>query len=326
MVWLYVLIFLFSCLVLFWSGSKLIEALMKIARFLGWREFVVAFFVMSIAGAIPNLFVGINSALHKIPQLSFGDIVGGNIVDLSLAVALVVLIGGASLPARTKVVQVSTIFTAIIAIVPLILIFDGFLGRGDGVVLLFAFALYVYWLFSKEERFRKTYNSVNKEYKDGLRKLGSFLKNFISIIVFLLLLMLASEGIIRSAKVFAEFLTVSLSMVGILIVGLGNALPETYFAIASARRKRTEMVLGNLMGSVIVCSTLVLGIVVLIQPIEILNFSPFAIARIFLVISALFFFVTVKTDKKITKKEGLLLLIVYVLFLLAEICLKQILF
>ena len=109
-----------------------------------------------------------------------------------------------------------------------------------------------------------------------------------------------------------------------LIVGLGNALPEICFAIASARKGQTWMILGNLMGSVIVLVTLVLGIVALLCPIEIpeKDFSPFAIARIFLVISALFFFICVRTDQKITKKEALILVGVYILFVLSEIFLS----
>ncbi len=76
------------------------------------------------------------------------------------------------------------------------------------------------------------------------------------------------------------------------------------------------------MGSVIICSTLVLGIVVLIAPIQIDDFSPFAVARAFLIISALFFFIAIKSDKRITKIEGLFLLLLYVLFVLTEVYLK----
>jgi Ca2+/Na+ antiporter len=107
--------------------------------------------------------------------------------------------------------------------------------------------------------------------------------------------------------------------VGILVVGLGNAIPETYFAIIAARKARNWMILGDLMGSVIVATTLVLGIVALIHPIEIVNFSPFAIARFFLIISAMFFLFFVRTERKITTKEALCLLGLYITFVLVEI-------
>lgn len=320
MLGLYIIVFIVSCLILFWSGSRLVKGLMRIARFLGLREFVVAFFVMAIAGSLPNLFVGINSALHGIPELSFGDIVGGNMVDLTLAVALAILIGGRSLPARSKLVQTSTVFTVIIAVLPLVLIFDGVLSGGDGLILISAFFVYLFWLFSRKDRFQKVYNAYksNKSHK-GFK--GVF-KSIKKVAIALILLLVASEGIVRSAGAFSEALGVSLPLVGILIIGLGNALPETYFAIVSARKKNTFMILGNLMGSVIICSTLILGIVALIAPIQIHDFSPFAVARAFLIISALFFFIAVKSDKRITRIEGLFLLLLYVLFVLTEVYLK----
>lgn len=336
MVWLYVLLFITSCFLLFWSGSKLVSGLMKMAKFLGWREFVVAFFVMAVAGSAPNLFIGINSALHGIPQLSFGEIVGGNVVDLTLAVALAVLIGGSALPVRSKMVQTSTIFTAVIAVLPLVLILDGNLRRADGLILLFAFGFYIFWLFSKEERFRKVYvNNKHEKEKEPIielkphlweviehkifRQFGNFFRGFRKVVVALVLLLIASEGIVTSAQAFSDALGVTIPVIGILIIGLGNALPETYFAIVSARKGRTWLILGNLMGAVIICATFILGIVALICPIEITDFSPFAIARVFLIISAVFFLIVVRTGKRITKIEALILLGIYFLFLFAEL-------
>jgi cation:H+ antiporter len=323
MIWLYVIIFAVSCLILYWSSSRLVKSLIKIAKFLGWREFVVAFFIMAVAGSFPNLFLGISSAVRGIPELSFGDIVGGNIIDLTLAVALAVLIGGVNLPAKSKMVQSSAVFTVVIAVLPLVLIIDGVLGRGDGLILFFVFIFYIFWLFSKSERFKKVYTKQNEEQKKEKNKITfkSFLKNIGRILFALALLLLASQGIVISAQVFSEALSFTLPLFGILIVALGNASPEIYFAIISARKKKTWFILGDLMGSIIIAASFVLGIVAIICPIEV-DFSPFAIARIFLFLSALFFFITVRSDKKINKKEGIVLLLIYISFVVAEVFFK----
>lgn len=315
MLWLYILIFLASCVLLYFAGNWVIGGLMRTAKFLGWKEFVVAFFVMAFAASLPNLFVGLSSVFHKIPQLSFGDIVGGNLVDLTIVVALAALVAK-GLPTESRMVQTSSIFTILIAILPLLLILDGKLGRGDGILLILVFFLYIFWLFSKKERFAKVYEgeteSIAKEFKIFFKSLGK-------IIFGIILLLLAAEGIVRSAAFFAQSLNLPLALIGILIVGLGNALPETYFAVISAKKGETWMILGNLMGSVIVPATLVLGIVALICPIEIVDFSPFAIARFFLIISALFFLFFVRTGRKITRKEALFLLLIYIAFVATEI-------
>jgi cation:H+ antiporter len=315
----YAAIFIISCLALSWLGSRLIKILVKVAKYLGWREFIVAFFMMSFATSLPNLFVGINAALHKIPQLSFGDIVGGNMVDMTLTIALAVLIGRGSLKTESKMVQGSALFTTLIAILPLILILDGKLTRIDGLILLLAFVFYSFWIFSKEERFRKKYRETKKEAAEPVEGFWGFLKNLANIIFLVVLLILASQGIVKSSQFFSSSFNIPISLVGLLIVGLGNCIPEGYFAIVSARRGQGWMVLGNLMGSVIVCSTLVLGIVVLINPIIMDDFSPFLIARIFTIIAAVLYLVIIKTDREITKKEAMILLFIYVAFLLAEI-------
>ena len=318
MLWFYIFIFLGSCALLYFSGGWVIGGLMRMARFLGWREFVVAFLVMAFAASLPNLFVGISSALHKIPQLSFGDVVGGNVVDLTLAIALAALVAK-GLPAKSRMIQSSSIFTIVIAILPLLLILDGVLGRGDGIILILVFIFYLFWLFSKKERFTKIYEENKtpfvKEFKIFLRDIGK-------VILGIVILLVAAEGIVKSAQFFASNFNLEISLIGILIVGLGNAIPETYFAIASAKKGQTWMILGNLMGSIIVPATLVLGIVALIYPIEITNFSPFAIARFFLIISAIFFLWVVRSGQKITKKEALFLLGIYILFVGVEILMR----
>jgi len=315
MIWLYIFIFLMSCILLYFSGQWVVGGLTRMAKFLGWREFIVAFIVMALAASLPNLFVGISSALHKIPELSFGDVVGGNVIDLTVAVALAALIAK-GLPAESRLVQTSSIFTIAIAILPLLLILDGKLGRGDGIILILVFVFYIFWLFSKKERFTKIYNGKKTPIINGFRV---FMKDLGKVILGIIILLIAAEGIVRAASFFAQSFNLPLALIGILIVGLGNSIPETYFAIVAARKGQTWMILGDLMGSIIVPATLVLGIVALICPIKIVDFSPFAIARFFLIISAIFFFLTVRTDRKITKKEALFLLGLYIIFVLVEI-------
>lgn len=314
---LYIVIFIVSCLALFWSGNIVIKTLLRMARFLGWKEFVVAFIVVAFAVSLPNLFVGISSAIHKIPQLSFGDVVGGNVIDLTLAIALAVLFAkGGGILADSKTVQRTSIFTLIAATLPLILILDGNFSRIDGIVTITFFAIYMFWLFSKKERFTSVFNNHKVPIVLGIKV---FFMDLWKMIGGILLLLIAAEGIVRSASFFAEGLNLPISLIGILIVGLGNALPETYLAISLAKRGEGWMVLGDLMGAVIVPATLVIGIVALIHPIQINNFSPFAIARVFMVISALFFVFFVRTDRKITKKEAVFLLSLYIVFVLIEI-------
>ena len=315
MVFLYILIFIISGLLLALAGKFLISALVRIAKVLCWKEFVVAFFIMAFAGSLPNFFVGISAALRGIPELAFGDVVGGNLADLTIVLALATLFAK-GIPAGSKTIQTSSIFTLVIAILPMLLILDGKLGRIDGVILILFFLMYIFWLFSKDERFKKTYDMP---LRPACNQSKEFLKDVGIIILGIVLILLAAQGIVTSALFFANHFNLSLVLIGILVVGLGNCLPEAYFSIVSAKRGEGWLVLGDLMGTVIVAATLVLGIVALISPIIIADFSPFAIARVFLVLAALFFLTFVRTGQRITRKEAIFLLGLYIAFLITEI-------
>jgi cation:H+ antiporter len=314
----HLLLVVFSAFVLFRAANWLVQGISKIAQYLQWSEFVIAFFVMAIGGSLPNLFVGLSSVAHGIPQLSFGDVMGNSVVDLTLVVALAVLVGS-DLLAEGKLVQTSAFLTISIALLPLLLILDGVLGRGDGIALIIVFLGYAFWMFTKRRFYQQTFDGNQKP---PLKHFRSFLSGLLQIILGGILLFAAAEGMVRSASFFSNEFSLPIALIGILGLGLTSALPELYFAIAAARRGKSWVILGELMGSVIVLTTLVLGVVAFLQPIVIDDFSPFAVARFFMILSALFFLIFVRTGRKITRKEALMLIALYLVFVGIELFTK----
>lgn len=241
----HILLLLVSGLLLFRAADMLVKGIVKIAQYLKWREFVIAFFVMAIAGSAPNLFVGISSAFHGIPELSFGDMIGNNTVDLTLVVALAVLFGG-TLAAKGAIIQQSAFLTIAIAILPLLLIVDGVLGRGDGIVLILVFFAYSVWLLRKRKGFAEPFHAGEKT---PLIEFRQFLLNLALIVVGIALLLVSAEGMVRSVSFFASAFQLPIALFGILVIGLGNALPELYFSITAARKKRKLDCAGTAHGS-----------------------------------------------------------------------------
>lgn len=314
-----ILLFLSSGILLLQAANLLVKNIMQVAQYLRWREFVVAFFVMAIGGSLPNLFVGIFSAIHDIPELSFGDIVGNGLADLTLVAALAVFLGK-ELKGESRVVQTSVFFMSVAAILPLLLLLDGTLGREDAIILILMFLFYSVWLLSKRRIFTHLYTLEGKE--TPLKEFKGFTQGLFFLLVGTLAMGISAQAVIETTIFFAQTFHIPLILIGILMVGLGSALPETYFTIVSAAKNQQWIILGVLIGSVTVLSTLILGIVALLNPIEIEDFSPFAIARFFLIISALLFLVFLRTGKKITKKEAFILLGLYITFVVAELLFK----
>lgn len=306
-----------SFLLLALAGKWLIDAMTRMGICFKLKEFVLAFFVMGIGATLPNLVIGVVSAMHKIPELSFGDVVGANIFDLSIVLGLSALISRGGLSSNSRTVQGSSVFVMVIALLPILLIWDGMLSRVDGILLLLAFVAYAAWLFSKKDRFSKTYDDCQQLFSPK-----EIFRDSLIILFGLALLFIGGQGIVASATFFYQTFNLPLGLIGLFVVAIGTCMPETFFCLQAARKGQDWMILGNQMGNVAITSTFILGIVSLIIPIKINDFSPFAIARIFLILAVISFFFFARTGQKITRKEGMALIGIYLAFLIVEILTK----
>lgn len=314
MIWLYGLaIIVVASGLLYVAGKFLVSSLLRLSQYFKVTEFAVAFFVMAFAASLPNLFVGVTSALQGVPELSFGDIMGNNILVMTVAVALSILFAPRrELLIETDTVKDTALFTSVVAILPLILISDGFLSRSDGLILISFFFAYVYWLFVRSGRFSREFRSETESLPRE-----SILVDIIKVVCGVALLALSAQAIVYGASLLGASIGLPLILIGILITGLGGALPEIYFAIESARREETGLIIGSLLGAVIVPATLVLGLVAIIHPIENDLFSFSLLNRVFLVAVAIFFLYISQVKKIITWRESLVLMGFYVAFLLS---------
>lgn len=317
MTWIYILIFIVSSFILVRSGMWVVRALIRIAQFLKLREFIVASFLMAFATSLPELFIGITSAVAKKPELPFGVIIGSNIVALTVMMALGALLGK-NLHIKGKVLQKSALYAALYSLLPLLLIVDGMFSRRDGMILLAALLFYFVQLITEEEKFKKVFNNQLK----GWRHFKIFVKDMFIFLIGSAMLLLSAEGIVLSASKLAEVFNLSLMIIGVSLVALGTSLPEIAFEIKAIKMGRKTMILGNIMGSVVINATLVLGLVGLISPFAITDFSPYLIGAVFTLAASLFFIKFVRSERKVTELEALFLFGIYILFIIAELYFK----
>ncbi len=311
-------IFILSCLAIIVSSRWVIDSLSALARSLGWKEFVVAFFTVSLGAVLPELTIGVRAAIEGIPELSLGNIIGQNIILLTFSVAVCTLVvKGIIVQSRT--VRSGTAFAAFSVMLPFILLHDGRLSRMNGLFLIGVFFLYVYWMFGKEDRFVKEYEEEPK----NIKKKSDYVKQVLKLIGAFLIVIFSAEGIIYSAKEFAFLLDVPEALVGILLVGAGVALPEIYFSLRLATKGRSWMILGGITGAVAMSSTLVLGVVTIINPITIDNFAPYSISRAFLIFAGIILWLFTRTSNRLTRKEAFVLFFIYFGFLFSELLFGQ---
>jgi len=319
MIWLYILIFIGSCLLLVNAGTWLVKSLTRVSQTLKWSKFLISFFLTVFAASLPEFFVGLNSAFHKLPQLSFGNVIGANILNLTLGIAICVLLTG-SLKLESRALRTDSIFAAFVIFLPLLLMLDGGVSRTDGIILLLAFFLYLRKILQKDERFSGTFI---ENFKKNYRQFKLFLKDLAIFFGVIFLLILSAEGIVRTANIFTLEINLPLITTGIFLVALGTVLPELFFRLKAVSLENKEVVLENFMGSVVVNSTFVLGIVFLISPLKIVDFSPYLVGIFFTVFSALGFVIFSLTHREITRREAVGLIVICVLFFIIQFLISQ---
>lgn len=308
------IIFVVAFLVLIRSGSMLVRSLSVLAKFFGISEYATAFILMAGATSLPELFIGATSAFSGMPELSLGNILGANFLNLTLVLGASALIGrglAVSEPVRGEDVRMIFVLT----VIPFLLALDGAFGRIDGVILIILFIGYLLELFEESrERFalQPGHPFRHSASVEPLRHLAYFFGGIV--------LMLASAlAVVYSGTRVAQSLELPPFLFGVVLLSLGSALPELVFGVRSALLRHGSLGFGNSVGSVMFNLLFILGIVAMINPIV---FSDSAavlwglagVSFLILFLQALIFF-----KGGISRGTGAGLLIAYAAFLVYQL-------
>lgn len=282
---------------------------------------VLAAIMVALSTSLPELFVGIAAALEGTPEISLGNVLGSNVANVSLVIGGAALMAG-SVSVVGEFMRREFVAAFLAGLMPLALILDGRLSRLDGVILLVAYAFYI-----RDVVIAGKHESLAER---GGRKRGLLTRlrwiHSTRVDKWALKLMFGIAGVIVAADFlvrFASDLAVSLGvpafLIGILVVSVGTSLPELVLETQAIRKKDVALVFGDLLGSTVANSTLIIGVTALIHPIEIANVSKYFVAGgTFVVVFGLFWMFSM-TKKKLDRWEALVLLGLYVMFVGLEL-------
>jgi len=300
-----------ACIILIFSGIYLVKSLTKIARFLGISEFSAAFIIMAFATSIPELFIGVASALAGSPDLSLGNIIGANIINLTLVSGIIILSAG-EIKFKSKRIGADVYFMLGSLLLMIVLYIIGReLSRIDGLILLVWFSMHTFGILRKRRRYKE---KLKNGEENGI-------SNFYWLLIFLLALVglfISSNIAAKSAVAIAVDWNLSKMMIGLFLLAIVTTLPELIFGLSASKMKHKEMAVGDQIGSVVTNTALILGVVALIHPIQ-AEFMPFLISSIFMFVSAFIFVTFIKSGGKLEKYEGISLILIYVLFVIFQI-------
>lgn len=307
------LIFIAAIVVLVASGSMIVKSLSKIAVFLHLSEYVIGFILLAFATSLPELFVGISSAINKSPSIILGTVIGSNIANLTIIIGIPVLLAR-GLNIQSKKTKMDALWMTGLAALPLVLmLIGGTISRIDGIILLSAFAVYIFKLVKEGKEFRK---ELENRISHKMIVASVFL-----FIISLVLLYISSDYVVKYAQLLAIDFAIPAIFIGLFMVAIGTSLPELVSGISAALHGHHEMGVGNIIGSVIANSTLVLGVSALIFPIT-ESFLLFIVSISFMLLVSIIFTAFVEEGDKIRLMEGLVLILLYVFFLITEFYIK----
>ena len=281
-------------------------------------EFAITGFLIALATSLPELFVGISSALEGVPNLSLGNVIGSNIANLSLVIGGAAFLGGA-LGVKGRFVRRDVFYAFLAGAAPMMLLVDRHLSRIDGVILLALYGFYNFSVFAEQKK-RVVEADGEKVIHWILRRLNHAgqSRDIAWIFMAVALLIFSSDMLVRQAVVFGKFLQLPILLIGLFLVAVGTSLPELAFQLKAVRQRRPQMAFGDLLGSVVANGTLIIGVTSLLAPIKIMAFSEYLLATLAYVVIFGLFYLFIRTKQKLERWEGAILVLAYLVFVVAE--------
>lgn len=260
-------------LVLIVKGADwLTDGAASIARRFGIPTLVIGLTIVAIGTSAPEFVVSMLGAIHKSPDIAIGNVVGSNIFNILGMMGATALISPILLTRGNVMRDLPIMNLAVGALFVMLAdtILDeeatlNYLSRAEGLILLCFFTIYMYYTFwlAKKEKKKKKKNANDNEIKDKSRNL------WLSVLIFLVglgCLIGGGELMVDGASGIARSLGVSDAIIALTIVSIGTSAPELATSIAAARKGDNAMAVGNVVGSVVFNTLLILGASSLVYP------------------------------------------------------------
>jgi cation:H+ antiporter len=306
--------------VLIKGADILVDGSASIAKKLGLSSLMIGLTIVSLGTSAPELIVNIFSSIQGSSDIGMGNIIGSNISNFLLVLGVTALF--ASLKIDGSIIKKQIPFSVLAALALFFLINSSLLNgvgpdglmRSGGLVLILFFSIFLYYTFTVSKK--KKIILLGKDDMEVKVKVLSPLMSTFMVIAGSLALFIGGKLIVDNSVSIAEFFGLSEALIGLTIVAIGTSLPELAASISAVRKNKIDMAVGNVVGSNIFNILWVLGLSAVINPIEfnpVMNFDIIFLIAISLILISLFY---VGRKHHLTKKEGCVLLGLYLFYLI----------
>lgn len=289
---------------LFVDGASNIALNFKVSKML------IGLTIVAFGTSSPEFAVSVKGLLSGSFDIVLGNVIGSNILNILLILGVAAMIHPLVVKSNTvkKELPITLLITSLFAVLLSDNLFDKSMSnnftRGDGIVLILFFLVFIYYLI----------NLMRNKVEDSTdEKVLSLPKSFLYTFIGLVMIILGSNSVVDSASYLAKAFGVSERIISLTIIALGTSLPELVTSVMATKKGEYDIAIGNAVGSNIFNIGIVIGLpVTILGGISKIAFSY--IDLIVMVVTALMLYLFSKNDYKISKREGLSFLILFLVY------------
>ncbi len=299
------LLFLVVGFVMLVKGADwFVEGASRLAERFGIPQLVIGLTIVAMGTSLPEAAVSTSAALKGSAEITIGNVVGSNIMNIFLILGITSVISPLMVQISTVRYEIPMVIAASVLLGVLGLA-DGNVGRTDGMILLAGMVLYLLYLL----RMAKKGQAAGIDTPESGQENVSLIRLIVLIIVGGVLIVFGSDVTVDAASALARIFGMSERLIGLTIVAFGTSLPELVTSATAALKGKADIAVGNIVGSNLFNILFVVGIAAVITPVV---YAPgFLIDTITCVAAALILWLCVLRKKKLQRHGGVILLVCY---------------
>ncbi len=302
---------------LYYGAEWLIDAATELAKKLGVSDLVIGLTVLAFGTSAPELVVCLQSAMAGTPGLALGNIIGSNICNIALILAISLCVS--SLPVSKLIIKRDYAFLLISTVLFVYFLISGNeLTRFEGWGLLLLLTIYMVVLFVTEKSHPSLEVVEAIEIEEDIishHPPRSVVKSSVFITLGLVTLVIAGKLLVNGAVGIASTLHVSDAIIGLSVVAIGTSVPEMAACLMAIKKKKLNFVIGNIIGSNIFNLLSVLAITAVVTPLENQGISLLSLS---LNLGLVLLLIICSMKSKLPQWLGYLLLVIYTAYIYLE--------
>lgn len=311
-----ILMIILGFILLVCGANLLVKGSSNIAKKFHIPEMLIGLTIVAIGTSAPELIITITSASKNASDLILGNAIGSNLCNLLLILGLMAVLRPVEIEKDTKKIHIPILFFSTLILIAMQIGAFGshanVIDKADGIILIILFILYFsYPILTEIKDIKKAY----KENKDKHINNSKTLLSIIFVIIGMVLLKYGGDFVVDYSVEVARMLSISERIIGLTIVSIGTSLPEFVTSIFAVIKKSAELAVGNIVGSCIFNTFLILGIGSIITPLEFPAEFNQNIIILLVSIFLIWLFNFVGKKNWVTRAKGSILLLIFGIYI-----------